>query len=88
MPPLGTEVRDGQGMFCHLREVKEQEESGMVEVFNHPSSHPAMSPLNRTGVGWKGSCGLRGPHEHSSGAAHRAGCLGSAGGTLPAAAGL
>lgn len=38
--------------------------------------------------GLEGLGGLRGPHERSSGAAHRAGCLGSAGGTPLAAADL
>lgn len=49
----------GWGMFCRLREVKKQEDSGMGEVFSRPPPHPAVSPLNRRGVGsstgWKGS---------------------------------
>lgn len=65
----------------------------MEERFSRSlSPPPASSPLNGrvagSPMGSDGSCGLRGPHGHSSGVAHRAGCLGSAGGIPPAAAGL
>lgn len=93
MLPLGTGVGDGQGwgMFHCLREVKKMGEK-WGELFNCLPPHPpALAPLNR---GWRqphgcySLCGLRGPHGHNSDAVDRAGCLGSAGGIPPAAAGL
>lgn len=96
MPPLGTGVRDGQGwgeMFHGLREVKkinERKVGGALPLFTAPPLC-AESTEQKGGTqphGCNSVCSLRGPHGHRSGAADRAGCLGSAGGTPPAAAGL